>query len=87
VDQYPFVQLHAARVRKVPLSKPCAREEAGCLSFHAFWSVRDRRVFFIHSRWVDNVALQVHTGLDHTLRFLKRLDALLDQPLDVTGQG
>ena len=60
------------------------REETGCLSFHTFQSVRDQRLFFIHSRWVDEAALQAHAQLPHTIRFLKRMDALLDQPLDVT---
>jgi len=32
---------------------------------------------------VDEGAFQVHAGLPHTLRFLKRVDALLDQPRDV----
>jgi len=40
-------------------------------------------LFFIHSRWVDEAALQVHAGLPHTVRFLERVDALLDQPRDV----
>jgi quinol monooxygenase YgiN len=43
----------------------------------------DRRLFYIHSRWVDEAAFQAHAELPHTLRFLKRVDALLDQPRDV----
>jgi quinol monooxygenase YgiN len=37
-----------------------SQEEAGCLSIHAFRSVRDRRLFFIHSRWTDEAAFQAH---------------------------
>ena len=60
-----------------------SREEPGCVSFHTFRSMRDRRLFFIHSRWVDEAAFQAHAELPHTLRFLKRVDALLDQPCEV----
>ena len=60
------------------------RGEAGCLSFHTFRGMRDGRLFFIHSRWVDEAALQVHAGLAHTARFLERVDALLDQPKEIT---
>jgi quinol monooxygenase YgiN len=45
--------------------------------------VRDRRLFFIHSRWVDEAALEEHARLPHTVRFLERVDALLDQAREV----
>jgi quinol monooxygenase YgiN len=45
--------------------------------------MRDPRLFFIHSRWVDEAAFQLHGQLPHTLRFLQRVDALLDQPREV----
>ena len=47
-----------------------SREEPGCVSIHAFRSVRDRRLFYIHSRWKDEAAFEVHAGLPHTVRFL-----------------
>jgi len=60
-----------------------SREEQGWLSFHLFRSMRDRRLFYIHSRWTDETAFDKHGELPHTVRFLKRVDALLDQPRDV----
>jgi quinol monooxygenase YgiN len=60
-----------------------SREEAGCLSIHAFRSVRDRRLFYIHSRWKDEAAFEVHAGLPHTVRFIERVAPLIDHPLDV----
>jgi quinol monooxygenase YgiN len=90
MEQYVFVQLHArggeestveAALREV--SGP-SREEAGCLSFDTFRGMRDRRLFFIHSRWASEAAFREHAELPHTVRFLKRVDALLDQPRDVT---
>jgi quinol monooxygenase YgiN len=33
---------------------------------------------------MDEAAFQKHAELPHTVRFLERVDALLDQPRDVT---
>lgn len=59
-------------------------EEPGCLAYQAYRSVRDPRLFYVHSRWSDEAAFEVHAGLPHTLRFLDRVQALTDHPLDVT---
>ncbi|HXZ13018.1 MAG TPA: putative quinol monooxygenase [Candidatus Sulfotelmatobacter sp.] len=84
-----FVRLHAreggekaveAALREV--IEP-SREEPGCLSFHLFQSARDPRLFYIHSRWVDEEAFQRHASLPHTERFLKKVDALVDTPREV----
>jgi len=61
-----------------------SREEVGCLSIHAFRSTRDPRVFYIHSRWTDEDAFEHHAILPHTVRFLERVESLIDHPLDVT---
>jgi len=90
VDQYVFVRLHAREGEESAVEEALrevtgpSREEAGCLSFHTFRSMRDPRLFFIHSRWVDAAAFQRHAELPHTVRFLERVEALLDQPRDVT---
>jgi len=90
VDQYVFVRLHAREGEESAVEQALrdvtgpSREEPGCLSFHTFRSTRDRRLFYIHSRWVDEAAFQAHADLPHTVRFLKRVDPLLDQPRDVT---
>jgi len=90
VEQYTFVRLHARAGEESAVEEALrevtgpTREEESCLSFHIFQSMRDRRLFFIHSRWVDEAAFQLHAGLPHTVRFLERVDALLDQPRDVT---
>ena len=61
-----------------------SREEPGCLSIHAFRSIRDPQLFYIHSRWNDEAAFEDHAGLPHTVRFLERVEPLIDHPLDVT---
>lgn len=60
------------------------REEQGCLGIHAFRSVRDPQLFYIHSRWKDEAAFEAHAGLPHTVRFVERMEPLIDHSLDVT---
>jgi quinol monooxygenase YgiN len=60
-----------------------SREEAGCLAIQAFRSTRDPRLFFIHSRWKDEAAFELHAGLARVQRFLARVEPLIDHPLDV----
>ncbi len=61
-----------------------SREEAGCLSIHAFRSTRDPRLFYIHSRWTNEAAFENHADLPHTVRFIERVEPLIDHALDVT---
>ena len=61
-----------------------SRKEPGCLSIHAFRSVRDPQLFYIHSRWTNEEAFDVHATLPHTVRFIERVEPLIDHPLDVT---
>jgi quinol monooxygenase YgiN len=61
-----------------------SREEPGCLSIYAFRSIHGPRLFYIHSRWKDEAAFDVHAGLSHTVRFIERVEPLIDHPLDTT---
>ena len=60
------------------------RGEAGCLMFDAYRSTRDSRLFYIHSRWVDEAAFEAHAELPNTVRFLERVQPLIDHEPDVT---
>jgi len=90
MEQYVFVRLHAREGEEKAVEEVLrevmgpSREEAGCVSFHLFRSMRDPRLFYIHSRWRDEAAFQKHAELAHTERFLKKVDVLLDQPREVT---
>jgi quinol monooxygenase YgiN len=61
-----------------------SRREPGCMSIHAFRSVRDAQLFYIHSRWKDAAAFELHATLPHTIRFLDHVTQLIDHPLDIT---
>ena len=58
--------------------------EPGCVAIGAFHSSSDPRLFYIHSRWVDAAAFERHGGMPHTTQFLRCVEPLLDDPLDVT---
>jgi quinol monooxygenase YgiN len=60
------------------------RDEPGCLDIHAFRSTRDPRLFYIHSRWTDEAAFEVHAVLPRTVRFVETMQALIDHPFEAT---
>ncbi len=63
---------------------PLSRAEPGCLSIQAFRSTGDPRLYYIHSIWRDEAAFDLHATLPHTVRFLARMDAAIDEPREVT---
>jgi quinol monooxygenase YgiN len=60
---------------------PASRQEEGCLNIHAFRSIRDPHVFYIHSRWRDEAAFDAHAKLPHTRRFIELAEPLLDHEI------
>jgi quinol monooxygenase YgiN len=59
------------------------RREPGCVTIAAYRGLRDSRLFFIHSHWLDEAAFQVHADLPATIAFAEAAQALIDHPLDV----
>ncbi len=60
------------------------RLEPGCLSYQAFQSVRVPGEFYVHSRWRDRAAFELHASLPHTVEFISAVEALIDHPLSVS---
>jgi quinol monooxygenase YgiN len=58
------------------------REEPGCLGVHYHRSIRDPRLFYVHSRWTDEAAFEKHVGLPHTVRFVEEVEKAIDRPLE-----
>jgi quinol monooxygenase YgiN len=56
---------------------PKTRSESACLAISAFRSNRDASVFFVHSRWTDEAAFDVHATLPHTVEFIDSLKSLI----------
>jgi len=90
VELYIFGRFHARSGNEEAVASSIndvlipTRQEAGCLSVQAFRSIRDPQLFYIHSRWTSENAFEIHTTLPHTLRFVERVEPLIDHPLDVT---
>jgi quinol monooxygenase YgiN len=59
------------------------RAEPGCLGIEYFRSTRDALLFYIHSRWRDEAAFELHAELPHTLRFLDLVRPAIDHDLFV----
>jgi quinol monooxygenase YgiN len=90
LELFIFARFHAAAGYEGAVAEALdavvrpSREEPGCLSIHAFRSIRDPGLFYIHSRWTNEDAFDLHATLPHTVRFIERAAPLIDHPLDVT---
>jgi quinol monooxygenase YgiN len=89
VELEVFARFHARPGREQDVADavaevvPPTREEADCLEVQAFRAIRDPRLFFLHSRWTHEAAFDRHGTLPHTTRFVDRVSAAIDHPLDV----
>jgi quinol monooxygenase YgiN len=86
---YVFARFHAKaglerRVEQeiVKVLAP-TREEPDCLGVNMFRSLRDNRLFYIHSKWLNEDAFDHHAELPHTKSFVDTVATLIDHPLDV----
>jgi quinol monooxygenase YgiN len=90
MELFLFARFHAleenegAVVAEVRGAVTRTRGEPGCLAIDAYQSNRDPRQFWIHSRWVDEAAFEVHAALPQTRSFIERVGRLIDHPKDVT---
>lgn len=88
-DFYIFARFHAKEGQQDAVAASIhevlgsTRKEPGCLSIDAFGSIRDPRLFYVHSRWQDEAAFDHHAQLPHTVRFLEKVQPLIDHALDV----
>jgi quinol monooxygenase YgiN len=59
------------------------REEPECLRVNMFRSIRDDRLFYIHSEWQTEAGFDQHGNMPYTKEFVEAVAALIDHPLDV----
>lgn len=87
---YIFVRLQARASREDAVKQALSEvvsptsQEPGCIEVHAYRSTRDPQLFYIHSRWQDEAAFDLHATLPHTVRFIQTVEPLIDHPLEVT---
>jgi len=90
MELFVFARFHARKGQEDAVAEALgdvvgpSRQEVGCLSIYAFRSIRDPALFYIHSRWADEAAFDLHAKLPHTVQFIERVEPLIDHPLDVT---
>jgi quinol monooxygenase YgiN len=90
VELFIFARFHAREGKEEAVAEAMrdmrgpVRAEAGCLGIDYYRSIRDLRLFYVHSRWTDEAAFDLHAILPHTVRFLELVEPLIDHPLDVT---
>jgi len=90
MELFIFARFHARKGKEGAVAAALrdqlafVRTESGCVSIDAFRSARDPRMFYFFSRWVDEAAFDIHAELPNTVRFLERVQPLIDHPLDVT---
>jgi len=90
MDLFIFARFHARPGNEETVEKTLlavvapTRQEPGCVSINLFRSTREPALFYIQSRWKDEAAFDEHAGLPHTVRFLERVQPLIDHPLDIT---
>ena len=80
MELFIFARFHARPGNESVVEK-ALRDVIGIGTFR---SIRDPQLFYIHSRWKDEAAFEIHAGLPHTVRFLERVAPLIDHPLDIT---
>jgi quinol monooxygenase YgiN len=61
-----------------------AEAEEGCVFCTWYRSIKNPRLFFVHSRWRSNEAFDIHADLPHTVALIEKAEKLIDHPLDVT---
>ena len=65
-------------------ANPIGSGTPGCVEIHAYRAARDPRLFFIHSRWANEAAFEIHATLPNTVAFVARMEALIDHPFEAT---
>lgn len=90
MELYIFARFHAREGQERALElalrevRGPTRAEPGCLSHEVFRSTRDPRLFWVHSRWIDEGAFEKHVPMPHTVRFLEKVEPLIDHTLEVS---
>ena len=89
MELFVFARFHARPGNEATIAEALGevlaptRREPGCLAANAFRALGGPQLFFIHSRWRDEAAFERHAGLPHTVRFLERVEPLIDHAHDI----
>ena len=85
-----FARFHAQPGREAEVEEALrdllkqARRDEGCLGIHAFQDIQDERLYLMHSRWRDEPAFERYVARAHVVRFIEKVEKLVDRPVDIT---
>lgn len=88
-ELFIFARFHARRGKEGAVATALeevvgpTRGEPGCIEIDSYHSIRDPRLFYIHSWWTDEAAFEDHVKQPHTVRFDENIRGLIDHPMDV----
>jgi quinol monooxygenase YgiN len=88
MELFIFARFHARESQEAALAAvlgeqvSAVRSEPGCLAIAAHRSIRDPWLFWIHSRWRNEAAFEVHAELPRTKHFVETVQRLIDHPFD-----
>jgi quinol monooxygenase YgiN len=89
-DLHIFVRFDSAPEHEAELARaiawmlPQTRAEPGCLEIHVYRASNTPARIYVHSRWRDEAAFELHARLPHMVEFLERVRGLISHELDVT---
>jgi quinol monooxygenase YgiN len=89
-DLFIFARLHARAGHEDALAGALrdvhgpTSLEPECLLHQIYRSVRDTRLYYVHTLWKNEAAFEKHVELPHTVHFAQRVEKLIDHPLEVT---
>jgi quinol monooxygenase YgiN len=78
-----FGRFHAQAGREQAFSEAfrdvilATRKEVGCLEARGCRSIRDPRLFYLHSRWVDQATFDAHAKQPHTVELSLTVQRML----------
>jgi quinol monooxygenase YgiN len=61
-----------------------SRADEGCISYNLHVDPENPALFMFHEIWTSKEALDKHLATPHLQEFIKKSEALLAEPLDVT---
>ncbi len=89
-DLFIFARFHARAGNEDALAGALrdvhgpTNQEPGCLVHQIYRSIRDPRLYYVHSLWKNEAAFEKHVEFTYTVLFAQRVEKLIDHPLEVT---
>jgi|HubBroStandDraft_4_1064222.scaffolds.fasta_scaffold16574_4 quinol monooxygenase YgiN len=84
-----FARFHAREEREEAVASELRdaltrfRKEPGCLGIEVDRLVRDSKLFFLHSRWVNEAAFDQQAERPAANQFVERVQERIDYPFDL----